>query len=189
MKKILAIIFVVITLLSLSSCMSKYSTIYCDFNTGNFDSAGYYILKNKQDIDKFKENHLLTNDFVSKLESKDINLNKTYLIVLIMPKDYEQVKYEIKNFEFSKGKATITIKILNRVNESDNDSNKDENLIPDDSNGNLGDEPGEDNLNGNVDSEKNIIKDNANEMVRISKGFILKVKNKNDISTIVYKFV
>ena len=75
MKKILAIIVGIITLLSLSSCMSKYSTIYCDFNIGNFDSAGYYILKNKQDIDKFKENHSLANDFVSKLESKDISLD------------------------------------------------------------------------------------------------------------------
>ena len=124
MKKIFNIFIMLVLLFTFTGCKGKYSTIYCDFHTGDFNSKGYYIIKSKDELSKFRSDHTVTAEFTNKLKYDKDYFNNKYLIILIMPAEENNVSYELKHVNFDKSTLNVEIKMLNKTIDTKPEDNK-----------------------------------------------------------------
>lgn len=136
MKRVYSIIVMLLLLLVFVGCSNKYSTVYCDFDIGDFETKGYYQLKSKSEIEKFKETHQTSSSFGDKLKYDDKFFNDMYLIVLVMPAEESKVNYEIQHIKYSNSALDVHIKQLNKSPNGSNDGGNNNGSNNNDSNNN-----------------------------------------------------
>ena len=159
MKRVYNIIIMLLLLFVFVGCSKKYTTVYCDFDMGTFDSKGYYQIKSVSEINTFKEKHQTSASFNDKMKYDDKFFNNMYLIVLVMPQEESNVKYEIQHINYKNSELTVHVKQIGKSTDSNNnnESNGNSNNNDNSNNGNLPDTnptlDGNDNLPGNNDSD------------------------------------
>ena len=116
MKRIFSIFIMLFLLMVFTGCSDKYTTVYCDFDIGTFESQGHYQLKSTAEIEKFKKDHQTKTSFNDKLKYDEKYFNNKYLIVLVMPAEESDVKYEIQKISYNNSTLEVSIKKENKSN-------------------------------------------------------------------------
>lgn len=110
MKRYFKIGIVFLLILLISSCSPKYTSTYCDFEIGNFEGQGYYLIKSFDELSKFKQTHQTTSDFNKKLNQDKDYFNSKYLIVVVMPDNESNVSYSLEDLTYKDNIVNLKIK-------------------------------------------------------------------------------
>ena len=110
MKKLLGIFYILLFAIILTSCRDKYTTIYCDFDAGDFKSEGYYYLRSVEEVKNFKLEHNASAQMSTKLHYDDDFFKKKFAIVIILPETSADVSYKIESIEYKTSTLDIIIK-------------------------------------------------------------------------------
>lgn len=110
MKKLLCIFYALLLVFALTGCKDKYSTIYCDFDAGDFKSEGYYYLRTVDEVKKFKVDYNASAEMSKKLSYDENFFNNKFVIVLILPESSKDVSFSIESINYKTSTLDIVIK-------------------------------------------------------------------------------